>query len=288
MAAILRVKRKNTDSPLDALVIACKRLKTEVFHSDIPPVETVVQFAGTLKDPTENVTKHVGKFLDMENIKTGVKRVSDSGYANISGKIPKWIDDRYKVTDYQSLDTSNDPEFKDMNMVLIDVEDIFSVHWHMFQELHNYVYDLYCAQTANNLWFENDEDNILVRRPDYSDSVELEDEDESSDSNAESNWKNDYPDTDPDRTAESFSDDYLDISDDENECPDFRVKDNYRYIREGRYRESSSSYSDCEKSLSDKEEIEHEISCNEETSDDEMDERAEKEFSTLSINDENV
>jgi len=77
----------------------------------------------------------VSKFLDIENLKAGVKRVSDSDYpANISGKIPKWIDDRYKVTDYQSLDTSNDPEFKDMNMVLIDVEDLFSVHHHTIQE----------------------------------------------------------------------------------------------------------------------------------------------------------
>ena len=77
----------------------------------------------------------MSKFLDIENLKAGVKRVSDSDYpANISGKIPKWIDDRYKVTDYQSLDTSNDPEFKDMNMVLIDVEDLFSVHHHTIEE----------------------------------------------------------------------------------------------------------------------------------------------------------
>ena len=77
----------------------------------------------------------MNKFLDIENLKAGVKRVSDSDYpANISGKIPKWIDDRYKVTDYQSLDTSNDPEFKDMNMVLIDVEDLFSVHCQTIEE----------------------------------------------------------------------------------------------------------------------------------------------------------
>ncbi|XP_018377976.1 PREDICTED: probable RNA polymerase II nuclear localization protein SLC7A6OS [Trachymyrmex cornetzi] len=298
MAAILRVKRKNTDSPLDALVIACKRSKTEVSVSDTSPVETVVQFAGTLTDPTENVTKHVGKFLDIENFKVGVKRVSDSDYpANISGKIPKWIDDRYKVTDYQSLDTSNDPEFKDMNMVLIDVEDLFSVHHQTIEErvkdldvseeLHNYVYDLYCAQTSNDLWFENDEDNILVRRPDYSDSVEFEQNDESSDSNAESNWKNDYPDTDPDRTSDSSFSDYLDISGDENECDEFRrIIDNYGYIRKRRNGESSSSHSDwLEKSMSDKEEIEDEISCNEETSDDE---RTEEKFHTLSINDEDI
>lgn len=50
MAAILRVKRKNTDIPLDTLVIACKRPKTEASHSDTT-VQTVAQFAGTLTDP---------------------------------------------------------------------------------------------------------------------------------------------------------------------------------------------------------------------------------------------
>ncbi|KYN42468.1 Protein SLC7A6OS [Trachymyrmex septentrionalis] len=281
MAAILRVKRKNTDSPLDALVIACKRSKTEGSISDTSPVETIVQFAGTLTDPTENVTKHVGKFLDKENLKASVKRVSDSDYpANISGKIPKWIDDRYKVTDYQSLDTSNDPEFKDMNMVLIDVEDLFSVHCQTTEEqeeLHNYVYDLYCAQTCKE-WFENDENNILVLRPDYLDSVEFEQDDQSSDSNAESNWRNDYPDTDPDRRSESSLSDYLDIFNDDNECYEYRrTKDIFDVLFRKRNEESISSHSDLE-SMSD----EDEISSNEETSDDE---RTEEKFHTLSIND---
>jgi len=52
MTAILRVKRKNTNAPLDTLVIACKRLKTS---SDTSPVETVLQFAGTLTDPVRMI-----------------------------------------------------------------------------------------------------------------------------------------------------------------------------------------------------------------------------------------
>lgn len=51
MTTILRVKRKNTDDPQGTLVIACKRPKTEASNSDIPTVETVVQFAGTIVDP---------------------------------------------------------------------------------------------------------------------------------------------------------------------------------------------------------------------------------------------
>jgi len=52
MTAILRVKRKNTNAPLDTVVIACKRLKTS---SDTSPVETVLQFAGTLTDPVRMI-----------------------------------------------------------------------------------------------------------------------------------------------------------------------------------------------------------------------------------------
>lgn len=86
---------------------------------------------------TEDVTKHVAKILpkiNTENHKSGIKRVSDNDYpANITGKVPKWIDvdtmaERYKVTDCQhSLDTSNEEEFKNKWMTLIDVEDRWSI-----------------------------------------------------------------------------------------------------------------------------------------------------------------
>lgn len=53
MTAVLRVKRKNTDTPLDRLVIACKRARTgsPLLDEGSLAVETVVQFAGTLTDP---------------------------------------------------------------------------------------------------------------------------------------------------------------------------------------------------------------------------------------------
>lgn len=84
------------------------------------------------------MTKHVAKILpkiDVENRKAGVKRMSDNDYpANISGKMPKWIDSedsmtkRYKIIDCQhSMDTSNEEEFKDKWMTLIDVEDCWSI-----------------------------------------------------------------------------------------------------------------------------------------------------------------
>lgn len=83
---------------------------------------------------TEDVTKHVANILpklSVEDHKAGVKRVSDDDYpANISGKIPKWIDvdsvaERYKITD--SLDSTSEEQFKDKWMTLIDVEDCWSI-----------------------------------------------------------------------------------------------------------------------------------------------------------------
>lgn len=53
MTAVLRVKRKNTDTPLDKLVVACKRARTAspLLDESEPAIQTVVQFAATLTDP---------------------------------------------------------------------------------------------------------------------------------------------------------------------------------------------------------------------------------------------
>lgn len=83
----------------------------------------------------------------------------------------------------------------------------------MFQDIEAYVYDLYYAQTSDDIWFESD--NIMVRQSEHSDVV-FEDEDDSSDSNAESNWRNDYPDTDPDHSRDNDSEDYFDVIDDDD------------------------------------------------------------------------
>jgi len=108
----------------------------------------------------------------------------------------------------------------------------------IFQDIEDYVYDLYYAQTSDDIWFDSD---ILVRQPDYSD-VELQSEDDSEDSNAESHWKNDYPDTDPDRSSKdsdqddcsnSDSDDYLEQSP--------RHEYEYEYMRKQRIFPRNSS-----------------------------------------------
>lgn len=55
MAAVIRVKRRHDDEPLNALLIACKRFKSaeneEAEESTaLTPLTTVVKFAGTVKN----------------------------------------------------------------------------------------------------------------------------------------------------------------------------------------------------------------------------------------------
>ena len=54
MAAIFRVKRKNDSEPINALVVACKKRKTESSGSEdqgaSTPISAIAKFAGTVKD----------------------------------------------------------------------------------------------------------------------------------------------------------------------------------------------------------------------------------------------
>lgn len=50
MAAILRVKRKKSEGPLDALLVSCKRQKVECDEaSSSAPLTAIVKFAGTVE-----------------------------------------------------------------------------------------------------------------------------------------------------------------------------------------------------------------------------------------------
>ncbi|XP_050461345.1 probable RNA polymerase II nuclear localization protein SLC7A6OS [Cataglyphis hispanica] len=229
MTAVLRVKRKNTDTPLDRLVIACKRARTgsPLLEESEPAIQTVVQFAGTLTDPTEDVAQHVAKVMPKmgtEIANVGVKRTCDGSYSgNTSNK--KWIGgdplvERYKVVNCQrSQDTLNEEKSEEKWLTLIDVEDSWSVSNTLKQnaeeteDIEDFVFDLYCGPTDDvwpddDIWFENNK--IMVQEPEYPYlNSEDKSEESSEDSNSESNWRNDYPDTDPDRSRdEDYDSDY--------------------------------------------------------------------------------
>ncbi|EFN64190.1 hypothetical protein EAG_09001 [Camponotus floridanus] len=274
MTAVLRVKRKNTDTPLDKLVIACKRARTgsPLLDENEPAIQTVVQFATTLTDPTEDVAQHVAKVMpkiNTEIAKVGTKRTcgqtDGNHHANISNK--KWIGmeplgERYKVVNCQrSQDTlKTEEKLEEKWLTLIDVEDSWSVstitatqNAKETEDIEEFVFDLYCGPTTNDdVWLENNE--ILVQEPEYPDfDYDDESAESTDDSNAESHWLNDYPDTDYDRSGDedydsdySNNDDYLHV--DPNEEEDIKIYGcsyaNYRrMIQAANLNNSSSSNS---------------------------------------------
>lgn len=217
MAAILRVKRRIDETPANALVIACKRSKLtedndEAASTDnLASANTIAEFAGTITDLEHNVVKHLVKTLGKNELEEKFKKPP----INILNKLRQSTkqasaDNRYKVVNcHRSLDTSDVEEFDDKVMTLIDVENVSAVEKDSTAEQdENYAYDLYYANTENDMFIDN---MVSVHTLDqelicdiYRNCDEVVDSDhESDDSNSESNWRNDYPDSE-------YSDELLD------------------------------------------------------------------------------
>ncbi|XP_015521461.1 probable RNA polymerase II nuclear localization protein SLC7A6OS [Neodiprion pinetum] len=211
MAAVLRVKRRNAEEPLEALVIACKRRKTEnIDGADIAasdPVTAVLKFAGTVKNQADNVIECISKTLTKEELKANFK---NHVVANVTSKTreqskQKSQENRYKVVNYfRSLESNDVEELVDKEISVIDVEDstsAISEETVVIAQDENYVYDLYYTQTGHDMLI----DQLVSIHPfqdelvfgSYRDNgIDAEVYDQSEDSNSESNWRNDYPDSD--------------------------------------------------------------------------------------------
>lgn len=209
MAAILRVKRRINEEPLDALIIACKRPKIAEKDEaeageDSCPVNTIAKFAGTIENSEDNVVEHLVKTLGKDELEANFKQHPVDILKKLREVRKKAsADNRYRVVNcHRSLDTSNIEEFEDKVMTLIDAEDIGSVKNDSNKEEDlNYVYDLYYAKTESDMFIDN---MVSVHTLDqqlvfdtYRNGDDVSDhEHESDDSNSESNWRNDYPDSD--------------------------------------------------------------------------------------------
>ncbi len=70
MAAIVRVKRRVSEDPVDSLVISCKRLKKDDENTSISEVECaelrkVFKFAATVPDEVCTVSDNLLRFVDV-------------------------------------------------------------------------------------------------------------------------------------------------------------------------------------------------------------------------------
>ncbi|XP_034230559.1 probable RNA polymerase II nuclear localization protein SLC7A6OS [Thrips palmi] len=227
MAAVVRVKRALNEEPSGALILSCKRRKTEAENGDA--VDTVFKFAGTVKDQEENIALLHPDKLTKADVKTASTPVP-----NLLGKVRAQAKassqgNRYKLVNYfrtlGSKDES-DPE-KDGNQNSITVLDVESQLDSKNVEKDSkasenqfdgnskdpqYVYDLYYieadakdidvddlmldglvsfAPVENELVFDTYRNNRAEGGNSDSDSPLMDDDD---DSNDENNWRNDYPD----------------------------------------------------------------------------------------------
>ncbi|KOC62719.1 putative RNA polymerase II nuclear localization protein SLC7A6OS [Habropoda laboriosa] len=204
MAAILRVKRRHDDEPLNALVISYKRQKTakneEAETTLSAPLTTVATFAGTVKKQQGSV-EHIIQNYDINDLKANFKQHP----VDVINKVRETTkqasaENRYKVVNcFRSLDNSTVEDSEENVMTVIDVEDSKSIAKKDSAEKdESYVYDLYYVQTEDDMCIDfkvsvHPYDQELVF-DNYRDNGYSEAECESEDSNSESNWRNDYPD----------------------------------------------------------------------------------------------
>lgn len=192
-ATVLRVKRRLEENPQDALVLMCKRIKTD--KEEISP--SLFVFRGTVDNQE---TTHVKNLLP----KTDIKLQTVPNVENIIEKMRKeqkevTTKSRYEIVNCcRGLKDMNSEENDDV-LNLIDMVKTNDTNDDM-----KYAYDLYTS------WKQDFDismiDNLVGIETDlvfdsYRDSQQdpLEDkvDDDDDDSNDENNWRNEYPDSEP-------------------------------------------------------------------------------------------
>ncbi|KAI5633005.1 hypothetical protein NE865_14303 [Phthorimaea operculella] len=196
-STILRVKRRLEDNPQDALVLMCKRMKTDT--EEISP--SLFVFRGTVENEE---TAHVKNIVPKSN--TSIKATSN--VSKIIQKIRKErketsTEHRYEVVNCsRGLNNKGDEDIFD----LIDLKQKTEAEAADVQ----YAYDLYTSYTAaaakdfdismidNLVSIENYETDLILGsyRDNGRQTPSSDGADDDDDSNDENNWRNDYPEED--------------------------------------------------------------------------------------------
>ncbi|ENN79525.1 probable RNA polymerase II nuclear localization protein SLC7A6OS [Dendroctonus ponderosae] len=218
MAAVVRIKRRLDEDPLETLVLNCKRRKTngsdEAQQQDL---SAVLRLAGT-SQKEENIETLLRKHRlpDRNELKEQYKKHP----VNISAKNrcdsqEASKNSRYKVVNCfrrQLVDQETSPELavegsSSSEVTVFDIETETSrppVEANAEPAEARYVYDFY--YTSSDDFGEADiQDSVSIHRlndpvefgaaEDY-DLVDDASDEDTDDSNAENNWKNDYPEDD--------------------------------------------------------------------------------------------
>lgn len=205
MSAVIRVKRRFDEDPLDALVLNCKRRKTNKECSSATDLSAILKFAGTTERQEDDVLQHIKcqtKSKIEENFKGNSSSIKDKLRDEIlfSSKT-----NRYKIVNLRRSNTAEDNAAA-TPITIVDIE----INIEAFADNSKYVYDLYYSNT-DEIGDVTEHDLIGVYPLSdelvygtYRDNGLMDSDNESEDSNDENNWRNDYPD---EEDAESITQD---------------------------------------------------------------------------------
>lgn len=233
MATLLRIKRKSSIEPTEALVIASKRARNET------EVETVFKFIGTVKENEEHNGGHIVDIIKKHKslkerwgkspkIRNSDFRAANRNYSdkrlkllNSYRNIPEDIEEETKhISNPSCSKSSQEPKANEDLKTVFQCYDVFDEEEEnstvecvqeritcngmplLKSEEIEYVYDLYYSPDTDfdSHAIENvvsikgcTLENDLVFPDDDADSECFDDDD----SNDEDNWRNDYPEEDP-------------------------------------------------------------------------------------------
>ncbi|XP_026328816.1 probable RNA polymerase II nuclear localization protein SLC7A6OS [Hyposmocoma kahamanoa] len=193
-STVLRVKRRLEDNPQNALVLNCKRIKTDT--EEISP--SLFVFRGTVDNQDTNQVKDI---VPKYNIKT-TNNANDIIEKMRKERKETSMENRYEFVNCSRGLNSNDESTEDtFNLVDFRQKTVSE------EDNVKYAYDLYTAAKQDFdismidhlVSIENYETDLILgsyrdngRRTPSSDGADDDD-----DSNDENNWRNDYPDSEP-------------------------------------------------------------------------------------------
>ncbi|KAJ8948891.1 hypothetical protein NQ318_005512 [Aromia moschata] len=218
MAAVVRVKRRLEETPLEGLILSCKRRKIshdkETSTSKNPELSAaVLKFAGTIKED-ENVFTHLKKqqIPELSDLKEQFKKHA----VNLTDKLrfekqESSKSNRYKIVNCFRSQSIDDPVTSDKSQseyTVFDVETDLNdnnsktENQNIVESDVKYVYDLYYTNSDDFGDAEVEDyvsvyplSNALITGSTRDNGLNEPDSDDGSeDSNAENNWRNDYPD----------------------------------------------------------------------------------------------
>ncbi|KAI5737220.1 hypothetical protein M8J76_011211 [Diaphorina citri] len=216
--AVVRLKRRWDENPVDSLLFASKRLKTEEGGSEIDP--TLFKFAATVasKEQDCSASACVNKVLRSEHLNSETTPKTGKDRNTITAKNRKISDiteklrrenqlhsqkSRYEVVNlFRNIKPEDFKEDGDVTpLTVIDIVNQEKSSDEIKES--EYVYDLYYTQMgsdldeliAGNTYSILPIQDELYLGGDTDENSDLEPEDDE-DSNEENNYRNDYPDED--------------------------------------------------------------------------------------------